>query len=228
MRSLPWEGPLQILQSGLRMPKNLMTNSAVNAAAGMLMLIAGIISSIIFARFLGLQAIGLIAFSAWLSFSGTMIAGLYSDMILMRSLPQRTLSGTDTKRRRSFASFLTRPVAQATAALLIVSTFFFFETEPHHWASTAPIVLEITSVLLVTQSIVYLSTNHLFGEQPLSGFLGLLTGIASGAVVYTLAIKVLKTLPRKDFESFKTLLGKGPDVIRRPTIFDLNPTVTQP
>jgi len=155
------------------MQKNLMTNSAVNAAAGMLMLFTGIVSSIIAARLLGPEANGIIAFSAWLSLSGTMIAGLGSDVIMMRTLPQLKYAGIDALRRRGFASYLGWVVVAATAVLLFFYIIFCFVSEEHHWASTAPIVLEITGILFVTQSIGMLSINYLISEQRPAGFLRL-------------------------------------------------------
>ena len=63
-------------------------------------------------------------------------------------------------------------------------------------------------------------------EQQVGGLLGLFLGIAVGMVVYALAIKVLKAMPRKDFDALKSILGKVPKIIRGPTIFVLNAIVT--
>ena len=177
------------------MQKNLMTNSAVNAAAGMLMLFTGIISSIIAARLLGPEANGIIAFSAWLSLSGTMIAGLGTDVIMMRTLPQLKFAGIDALRRRGFASYLGWAVVCATAILLFFYIIFCLESEEHHWASTAPVVLEITGILFITQSIGMLSINYLISEQRPAGFLRLtlvsstaqILIVLCGALIYGVA-----------------------------------------
>lgn len=63
-------------------------------------------------------------------------------------------------------------------------------------------------------------------EQRVGGLLGLFLGIAVGMVVYALAIKVLKAMPRKDFDALKSILGKVPKIIRGPTLFVLNAIVT--
>ncbi|WP_246697340.1 hypothetical protein [Rhizobium sp. G21] len=86
------------------MSKNIMANSMLNAAAGMLLLVTGFVCSIVAARLLGPEANGVIAFSLWFATTGALVAELGTGVLLMRMLPKLKVEGYDEKRRRGFAA----------------------------------------------------------------------------------------------------------------------------
>lgn len=152
------------------MAKNIMANSALNAAAGMTMLFTGFFSSIIAARLLGAEANGIIAFSFWLSTSGTLIAGLGTDTILPRMLPQLKAQGFDAGRRRGFAAYLGQAVLVAVLLFVALYGFGFWESERLNWISAQPSVIVITGVLFCVQALGMLAINYLIAEQELATF----------------------------------------------------------
>ncbi|MGO8506874.1 sugar transporter, partial [Rhizobium leguminosarum] len=70
------------------MSKGIIANSVMPAAAGMLLLLPGFVSSIIPARLLGPEANGIVASSLWLVVTGASIAELGSHITLLKTLPQ--------------------------------------------------------------------------------------------------------------------------------------------
>lgn len=152
------------------MSKGIMANSALNAAAGMLLLVTGFACSIIAARMLGPEANGIIAFSLWLATTGALIAELGTGVILLRKLPELRSQGYDEERRRGFAAYLAIPTVISTIVLAIIYWLAFVASEELHWAATAPSVALVTGFLFVMQSIGAFSKNYLIGEQRLSTF----------------------------------------------------------
>ena len=177
------------------MAKSIMANSMLNAAAGLSLLVTGFFCSIIAARLLGPEANGIIAFSLWLATTGALVAELGTGVTLLRILPQLKVQGFSAERRRGFAAYLLWPVLLSTVALLVVYALVFWESEQHHWATSAPSVVIITGVLLFIQSIGSYSKNYLIGEQELGPFFRLtmtasvlqLITVLAGAIVFGVA-----------------------------------------
>jgi O-antigen/teichoic acid export membrane protein len=69
------------------MSKGIMSNSIMNAAAGMLLLVTGFACSILVARLLGPEANGTIAFALWIGATGSLVAELGTGVLLLRLLP---------------------------------------------------------------------------------------------------------------------------------------------
>jgi O-antigen/teichoic acid export membrane protein len=155
------------------MAKGIMANSALNAAAGMTMLLTGFLSSIITARILGPEANGIIAFSFWLTTSGTLIAGLGVDVMLPRILPQLRVQGVGEIRRRGFAAYFARGIIIATFAFLAVYGLFVWSPLDATWTPAAPGVAEITGLLFVVQALGMISVHFLIAEQRLEVFVRL-------------------------------------------------------
>ena len=105
----------------------------MNAAAGMLLLLAGFVSSIITARLLGPEANGIVAFSLWLVVTGASIAELGSSITLLKTLPKLNSQGFDAKRRLGFASILVTFMLLSTVVLLGLYAIFFLSSEEMHW-----------------------------------------------------------------------------------------------
>ena len=174
------------------MVKRIVANSALNAAAGLSLLLIGFACSIITARLLGPEANGIIAFALWLTVTASLVAELGTGVMLLRLLPQLRTQGYTADQRRGFAAYLLRPVVLSTFVLLALYAAFFWVAEQEHWATSAPIVVVITGILLLVQSIGSFSKNYLLGEQEvgtffrisvLSGVIQLL-GVLSGAILF--------------------------------------------
>ncbi|MDB5555028.1 MAG: polysaccharide biosynthesis protein [Rhizobium sp.] len=157
------------------MAKGIVANSALNAAAGMLLLLTGFACSIIAARLLGPEANGIIAFSLWLATTGALVAELGTGVILLRMLPQLRAQGYDAARRRGFAAFLVTPTLISTIILAVLYWLVFLGSEELHWAKTAPSIALVTGILFVVQSVGAFTKNYLIGEQRLDTFVKLTT-----------------------------------------------------
>ncbi|ANK87692.1 MULTISPECIES: oligosaccharide flippase family protein [unclassified Rhizobium] len=174
------------------MSKGIIANSVMNAAAGMLLLLTGFVSSIITARLLGPEANGIVAFSLWLVMTGASIAELGSSITLLKTLPQLSAEGYDAGRRRGFAAILVSFMMFSTVLLLALYALFFLTSEEMHWAKTAPSVALVTGVLFFVQAIGSFVKFYLIGEKRLGSFFKLtvavstlqLAGVAVGAVLY--------------------------------------------
>lgn len=168
------------------MSKNIMANSMLNAAAGMLLLVTGFACSIIAARLLGPEANGVIAFSLWFATTGALVAELGTGVLLMRMLPKLKLEGYDEKRRRGFAALLLTPTLVSTAVLAALYGVVFLGSEELHWIDTGPEVALLTGGLFIVQSIGAFTKNYLIGEQRLGAYFRL-TVIASFVQLITVA-----------------------------------------
>ncbi|MCV3766865.1 polysaccharide biosynthesis C-terminal domain-containing protein [Rhizobium sp. TRM95796] len=174
------------------MSKNIMANSMLNAAAGMLLLVTGFVCSIVAARLLGPEANGVIAFSLWFATTGALVAELGTGVLLMRMLPKLKVEGYDEKRRRGFAALLLTPTLISTVVLAALYGVIFLGSEELHWIDTGPEVALLTGGLFVLQSIGAFTKNYLIGEQRLGAFFKLtaiasvvqLTTVAAGAVFH--------------------------------------------
>ena len=174
------------------MSKGIIANSMMNAAAGMLLLLTGFVSSIITARLLGPEANGIVAFSLWLVVTGASIAELGSSITLLKTLPQLSAEGYDARRRRGFAAILVSFMVFSTVVLLALYALFFLSSEEMHWAETAPSVALVTGVLFFIQAIGSFVKFYLIGEKRLGAFFKLtvavsivqLAGVGIGAVFY--------------------------------------------
>ena len=172
--------------------KNILANSALNAASGLAQLLTGFACSIVAARLLGPAANGTIAFSQMLVTKGSLIAELGTGVMLLRILPQLTVQGVSEKDRRGFAAYLQVPVVVAT--LLLAAAYFFVvgRLDEDHWLDMTPMVATLTGVLFIIQSIGSYSKNYLIGEQRLGPFFQItviaalmqLVGVVIGAVVF--------------------------------------------
>lgn len=141
-----------------------MTNSIMNAAAGMILLVTGFLSALVIARVLGPEANGTIAYVLWLVTTGSLIAELGTGITLLRILPQLKVRGFEAARRRGFAASLLRPVMLSTVTLLIVSVAFYHTTGVSYLNSPPQIIL-IIAILFFIQSIGSFSKNYFTGEQ---------------------------------------------------------------
>ena len=174
------------------MANRIVTNSVLNAAAGMSLLLFGFACSIVTARLLGPEANGIIAFSLWIAVTSSLLAELGTGVTLLRILPKLKGDGFDAEARRGFAARMLRPVSVATLVFLAFYLLFFAEADEHHWASTSPSVVHVTAILIVIQSIGSFSKNYLIGEQRVGTFFkmstvaGLLqfSGVIAGAVFF--------------------------------------------
>lgn len=152
------------------MSKGIMTNSIMNAAAGMLLLVTGFICSIVIARMLGPEANGTIAFALWVATTGALVAELGTGVLLMRHLPQLKARGLGERQRRGFASYLALPVVVSTVLLVVLYGSISWEVEREHVIDTAGGIVVLTGALLFIQSIGALTKNYLLGEQKLGAF----------------------------------------------------------
>ncbi|MCO6185301.1 lipopolysaccharide biosynthesis protein [Rhizobium sp. L1K21] len=148
----------------------IMRNSALNAAAGMAMLLTGFASSVVIARLLGPEANGAIAFAVWLATTGGLVAELGTGVSLLRLLPQLHASGYDAEARRGFGSWLARAVTFTTLMIALGYGLFIWAADDAHWLASAPQITIITAFLFIVQSIGSFSKNFLIGEQRLGTF----------------------------------------------------------
>ena len=144
-----------------------MSNSMMNAAAGMLLLVTGFCCSIVIARLLGPEANGTIAFALWVAATGALVAEIGTGILLMRLLPQLKARGLTEADRRGFAAYLALPVVMSTMAVTILYGALSWEAEHLHWIETATDIVVLTGILLFIQSIGSFSKNYLIGEQRL-------------------------------------------------------------
>ena len=150
-------------------------NSALNAAAGMAVLVTGFISAVIVARLLGPEANGAIAFSLWLVTTGSLVAELGTGVSLLRLLPQLAARGHDHAARRRFAAYLAWPVVLSTLILAAGYAIIAMRSGQMQWLDATPEIVAVTGILFVIQSIGSFSKNYLIGEQRLSDFFKLST-----------------------------------------------------
>ncbi|MDR7033313.1 oligosaccharide flippase family protein [Mesorhizobium sp. BE184] len=214
------------------MTKGIMSNSIVNAAAGMLLLVTGFCCSVIVARLLGPEANGTIAFALWIAATGSLIAELGTGILLMRLLPQLKTAGLDHDRRRAFAAYLAYPVLAATLLLAVVYVGIFQAPRAAEWIKSTTHVVILTGVLLLVQSLGSFAKNYLIGEQRLGtffrltligsilqlavvlggamtyGVLGALFGYVVGqAVLFAYTLRILTTPPRSAGHDARLLAG---------------------
>lgn len=147
------------------MAKGIIGKSILNAAAGMTMLVTGFASSVITARLLGPEANGTVAFAFWLTTTGTLIAGLGSDVILARMLPQLTAEGFDERQRRGFAAFVAQFVLIAILTTLAVLVVINSQTDSIASMLGPRTIILLTGLLFFLQAIGTMSVNVLIGEQ---------------------------------------------------------------
>ncbi|PWV99189.1 O-antigen/teichoic acid export membrane protein [Hoeflea marina] len=155
-------------------------NSALNAGAGLTLLIAGFVSSVVVARLLGPGASGTIAFSLWLVTTGTLIAELGTGVSLLRLLPQLAARGHDLAARRRFAAYLAWPVVFSTTVFTLGYAVVAALSDRSQWHDLPSEIVVVTGVLFFVQSIGSYSKNYLIGEQRLGGFMKL--SLASAAM----------------------------------------------
>ncbi|QLF68208.1 polysaccharide biosynthesis C-terminal domain-containing protein [Peteryoungia desertarenae] len=174
------------------MSHRVVANSALNAAAGLTLLLIGFICSIVTARLLGPAASGTIAFSLWLALTAALIAELGTGVTLLRLLPQLKGQNRSLAERRGFAAFMLRPVIIATLIIVAVYGGYVWMADHEHWATSAPSVAAITGLLIIVQSIGAYSKNVLLGEQEVGTFFKMslaagllqLTAVVLGAVFF--------------------------------------------
>lgn len=152
------------------MSTGIMSNSIMNAAAGMLLLVTGFASSIFIARVLGPEANGTVAFALWIGATGALVAELGTGVLLLRLLPQLKARGVDEKSRQGFAAYLALPVIASTLILVALYFGISLKTDLLYGTDTTTAIVLLTATLLVIQSIGSFSKNFLIGEQRLGTF----------------------------------------------------------
>ncbi len=155
-----------------------MSNSLINAAAGMLLLVTGFACSVIVARLLGPAANGTVAFALWVAATGSLVAELGTGILLLRLLPQLKAKGVDADERRGFAAFLAMPVVLATSLLTTLYALFCWKGGGLEWSNSTASVAAFAIALLFIQSIGSFTKNYLIGEKRLGTFF-IFTAIAS-------------------------------------------------
>ncbi|WP_315923326.1 lipopolysaccharide biosynthesis protein [Mesorhizobium sp. SP-1A] len=168
------------------MNSKIMSNSIINAVAGLLLLVSGFGCSVIVARLLGPQANGTIAFALWLATTGSLVAELGTGVLLLRLLPQLKAKGVDERGRRGFAAYLALPVAVATTILVLLFGAFCWLGGGVEWIDSTATAAALTALLLFIQSIGSFTKNYLISEQRLRTFLHFtsLTSILQIVIVF--------------------------------------------
>lgn len=161
------------------MTNSIMVKSALNAAAGLSLLLVGFVCSIVVARLLGPEANGVIAFSLWLALTASLVAELGTGVTLMRLLPQLKVKGFSDQQRLGFAARMARVISVSTLVFLALYALVMWWLEEQHWAATAPLVVVITGLLFFIQSIGSFTKNYLIGEQAMVTFFRM-TAMAGG------------------------------------------------
>ena len=157
------------------MSKGIMSNSIMNAAAGMLLLVTGFACSILVARLLGPEANGTVAFALWIGATGALVAELGTGVLLLRLLPQLKARGVDEAGRRGFAAYLALPVIASSLLLVALYLGLSFHTELLYGTDVTSVIVALTAVLLLVQSVGSFSKNFLIGEQRVGTFLRITT-----------------------------------------------------
>lgn len=152
------------------MSKGIMSNSIMNAAAGMLLLVTGFGCSVLVARLLGPEANGTIAFALWIGATGALVAELGTGVLLLRLLPQLKARGVGEKGRRGFAAYLALPVLASTLVLVALYVGVSLKTELLYGTDVTKGIVALTALLLFIQSLGSFSKNYLIGEQRLGMF----------------------------------------------------------
>ena len=147
-----------------------MSNSLINAAAGMLLLIIGFACSVIVARLLGPAANGTVAFALWIAATGSLIAELGTGVLLLRVLPQLAAKGVTARERRGFAAYLALPVLLSTTLLAALYALFCWKGGGLEWTDATTGVAVLTTALLFIQSVGSFTKNYLIGEKRLGTF----------------------------------------------------------
>ncbi|WP_395383871.1 lipopolysaccharide biosynthesis protein [Mesorhizobium sp. UC22_110] len=207
-----------------------MSNSLINAAAGMLLLVTGFACSVIVARLLGPAASGTVAFALWVAATGSLVAELGTGILLLRLLPQLKAKGVDADERRGFAAFLAVPVVLATSLLTALYALFCWKGGGLEWSNSTASVAAFAIALLFIQSIGSFTKNYLIGETRLGTFfiftviasilqLGIVLGgarlagtegvligyIAGQSVFFIYTLRILSTRRRKAGHSGRAL-----------------------
>ncbi|QRM53731.1 polysaccharide biosynthesis C-terminal domain-containing protein [Sinorhizobium sp. BG8] len=147
------------------MSTSIMSNSLLNAAAGMLQLLTGFGCSVLVARLLGPDANGVVAFALWVAVTGALIAELGTGMLLMRFIPELRARGASERERRGFAAYLALPVFLSTTVITLAYCLVSWRAEAAHWLEASESVVVLTGILLFIQSIGSITKNYLIGEQ---------------------------------------------------------------
>lgn len=176
------------------MSNSIVVKSALNAAAGLSLLLVGFICSVVVARVLGPEANGVIAFSLWLTLTASLVAELGTGVTLMRLLPQLKGDGFSETERRGFAARMLRAIVGSTVLFVILYAVAMWAAEQAHWAQNAPTVVIVTGLLFFVQSIGSFSKNYLIGEQAMVTFFRMtaaagglqLTGVVLGTIFFGL------------------------------------------
>ena len=155
-----------------------MSNSLINAAAGMLLLVTGFACSVIVARLLGPAANGTVAIALWVAATGSLVAELGTGILLLRLLPQLKAKGVDADERRGFAAFLAMPVVLATSLLTALYALFCWKGGGLEWSNSTASVAAFAIALLFIQLIGSFTKNYLIGEKRLGTFF-IFTAIAA-------------------------------------------------
>lgn len=168
------------------MSSNIMSNSLLNAAAGLLLLVGGFCSSVIVARLLGPEANGTVAFALWLAATGALVAELGTGVMMLRMLPQLRAKGLDDRGRRGFAAYLAIPVLFATT-VLVALFYLFCWLGGAEWLNSTPLAVALTGLLIFVQSVGSFAKNYLIGEQRLRAFFRLTCVVSSLQLAVVLA-----------------------------------------
>ncbi|MBP1848648.1 lipopolysaccharide biosynthesis protein [Rhizobium halophytocola] len=96
--------------------QSMLSSSLLNTAAGLLSLFAGLASSIVVARLLGVEGSGIVAYALWLMTIGVQVSGLGLTQALLRFIGR----GDDEGGGAALVNAVSRPFALSTGLLSLI------------------------------------------------------------------------------------------------------------
>lgn len=102
------------------MSSKILGQSVLNAVAGIVQLGSGFACSIVVARLLGAEAVGIVAFSLWMVTTAIAVADGGISIALRRFVPNLTEGATRWREARAFGAYLIRPYLLAVAGLAVL------------------------------------------------------------------------------------------------------------
>lgn len=126
------------------MSSKILGHSALNAVAGIVQLGAGFVCSIVVARLLGAEAVGVVAVSLWMVTTAIAVADGGISIALRRFVPSLSDGPTRWSEARAFGAYLLRPYIVAVAALALLHLALV------EWGFYAQVTFEDGRTILLT------------------------------------------------------------------------------